>query len=485
MSLAFNECAFCHQRGHWKYHCPKKGCLSASPVSILSSQLFPIKFCAPPLSTIQPPAGSIASAPAPDPDLASLTTQISQIQHILSTSQPSPSASIVSSLHSSLLGIRCLSSRLGPAVETKLSARFVICVFLGYGLTQKGYRYYDPVSRCLYVFRHVAFLKRLSYFQLPPLTAPVSKEDLVHIDPFLSEVPSDEYIFIVPPELIPSSPPISPSSVSSSPPPLLVYSHRKASLPLVISTPAADPPNLSLTRRPVRILIGFKLLRMSCLLYRKLLVANRSTKSRLISDGSHERYKARLVAKGFSQEYGIDYEETFALVAKMTTIRTLIFMDVKNAFLNGHLTEELLLPRVTFHLRPSMPMRLFIGLLLSFTSSLDLVAYTDSNWAGNVTDRKSTFGFYMFLGDSLISWKSKKQTVVTRSTAEVEYHAMAHATAEIVWLHCLLSDLGVPQSSPTSLYCDNRSTIQIAHNIVFHERTKHIEIDCHFVRQHL
>ena len=62
---------------------------------------------------------------------------------------------------------------------------------------------------------------------------------------------------------------------------------------------------------------------------------------------------------------------------------------------------------------------------------------------------------------------------------------MAHATVEIVWLHCLLSDLGVPQSSPTTFYCDNRSAIQIAHNIVFHERTKHIEIDCHFVRQHL
>ncbi|GMP38990.1 hypothetical protein CsSME_00010017 [Camellia sinensis var. sinensis] len=216
MSLAFNECAFCHQRGHWKYHCPKKGCLSASPVSISSSQSFPIKFCAPPLSTIQPPAGSIAFVPAPDSDL-----------HILSTSQLSPSASIVSSLHSGLLGIRCLSSRLGPAVEletsmTKLSARSVLCVFLGYSLTRKGYRYYDPVSRCLYVFCHVVFLKRLSYFQLSPLTAPVSKDDLVHIDPFLSKVPFDEYIFIVPPELISSSPLISPPS-------LLVYAHQPQS----------------------------------------------------------------------------------------------------------------------------------------------------------------------------------------------------------------------------------------------------------------
>ena len=119
---------------------------------------------------------------------------------------------------------------------------------------------------------------------------------------------------------------------------------------------------------------------------------------------------------------------------------------------------------------------IFQGLLFSSTSSLDMGAYADSNWAGDVTDRKSTSGFCMFLGDSLISWKSKKQSVVARSTAEAEYRAIAHATAEIVWFHCLLSDMGVSQSSLTSLYCDNRSAVQIAHNTVFHERTKHIEI---------
>ncbi|XP_028107019.1 uncharacterized protein LOC114306062 [Camellia sinensis] len=128
------------------------------------------------------------------------------------------------------------------------------------------------------------------------------------------------------------------------------------------------------------------------------------------------------------------------------------------------------------------PTTIFQGLLFSSTSSLDLVAYADADWTGDVNDRKSTSGFCMFLSDSLISWKSKKQTIVARSTAEAEYRAMAHATAEIVWLRNLLFELGVPQSSPTSLYCDNRSAIQIAHNTVFHERTKHIKLDCHFVR---
>ena len=89
------------------------------------------------------------------------------------------------------------------------------------------------------------------------------------------------------------------------------------------------------------------------------------------------------------------------------------------------------------------------------------------------------------LGDSLISWRSKKQTVVARSRAEVEYRALAATTAELIWLHWLLQDLGVDCSSATKLHSDNRSAIQIVHNDVFHERAKHIEIDCHFIRHHL
>ncbi|XP_028096794.1 uncharacterized protein LOC114296671 [Camellia sinensis] len=78
------------------------------------------------------------------------------------------------------------------------------------------------------------------------------------------------------------------------------------------------------------------------------------------------------------------------------------------------------------------PGTIFQDLLLSSTSSLDLVAYADPNWTGDITDLKSTSGFCMFLGNSLISWKSKKQTVVARSTAEVEYHVMVHVTTKLV-----------------------------------------------------
>ncbi|GKD65512.1 uncharacterized mitochondrial protein-like protein [Tanacetum coccineum] len=127
----------------------------------------------------------------------------------------------------------------------------------------------------------------------------------------------------------------------------------------------------------------------------------------------------------------------------------------------------------------------FQTLLFPSTSSLDLHAYFDSDWAGDVVSRKSTTGFCIFLGDSLILWKSKKQNVLSRSSTEAEYCAMVVTTSEIVWLRWLLADMGVHITSPTPLYCDNRSAIQIARNTIFHKRTKHIEIDCHFTRHHL
>ena len=125
------------------------------------------------------------------------------------------------------------------------------------------------------------------------------------------------------------------------------------------------------------------------------------------------------------------------------------------------------------------------GLLLSASSDLVLKGYLDSNWAGDITDRRSTTGFCVFLGDSLISWRSKKQSVVARSTAEAEYRALADTTSEVIWLRWLLADMGVVSATPTTIYCDNKSAIQISHNDVFHERTKHIEIDCHFVCHHI
>ncbi|GJZ64223.1 retrovirus-related pol polyprotein from transposon RE1 [Tanacetum coccineum] len=122
------------------------------------------------------------------------------------------------------------------------------------------------------------------------------------------------------------------------------------------------------------------------------------------------------------------------------------------------------------------------GLHFPIHSSLQLKAYCDSDWANCSLTRRSITGFCIFLGSCLISWQSKKQYVVSRSSTEAEYRALADCTCEITWLQSLLKDLHVPITKPVLIMCDNQSSIALASNPVQHARTKHIEIDCHFVR---
>ncbi|XP_068641892.1 secreted RxLR effector protein 161-like [Aristolochia californica] len=123
------------------------------------------------------------------------------------------------------------------------------------------------------------------------------------------------------------------------------------------------------------------------------------------------------------------------------------------------------------------------GLLFSSTSSLQVRTYSNADWGSCLDSRRSTTGFCIFIGDSLVSWKAKKQTTVSRSSAEAEYRALSSTASEIIWLQQLLQDFQVKVASPALLYCDNQAAIHIASNPTFHERTKHIEIDCHFVRE--
>ncbi|KAL8145121.1 hypothetical protein AgCh_003364 [Apium graveolens] len=121
------------------------------------------------------------------------------------------------------------------------------------------------------------------------------------------------------------------------------------------------------------------------------------------------------------------------------------------------------------------------GILLASTSVAQLIAYCDSDWASCPTTKKSTSGYCVLLGISPVLWKTKKQSVVARSTAEAEYRAMALTCCEVTWLSSLLKDMGLLDLPPTLIKSDNQAALSIAANPVLHERTKHIEIDCHFI----
>ncbi|PKU68311.1 Retrovirus-related Pol polyprotein from transposon TNT 1-94 [Dendrobium catenatum] len=118
-------------------------------------------------------------------------------------------------------------------------------------------------------------------------------------------------------------------------------------------------------------------------------------------------------------------------------------------------------------------------------STLLLRTFSDADWAADPISRKSISGFCTYLGDTLVSWTVKKQSTVSRSSTESEYRALAAATADTIWIKKLLSDFSIMHSTPIDIFCDNISTIALANNPVFHARTKHIEIDQRFVRDHI
>ncbi|PKU66662.1 Retrovirus-related Pol polyprotein from transposon TNT 1-94 [Dendrobium catenatum] len=122
------------------------------------------------------------------------------------------------------------------------------------------------------------------------------------------------------------------------------------------------------------------------------------------------------------------------------------------------------------------------GLPLS-GNSFTLTSFVDLDWAGDQHDRKSTTGYCTFLGRSPVNWCVKKQSTIARSSTEAEYRALAAAAADLTWTRQLLQELGRPQIHPTQLFCDNTSAIALANNPVFHARTKHIEVDCHYIRE--
>ena len=123
------------------------------------------------------------------------------------------------------------------------------------------------------------------------------------------------------------------------------------------------------------------------------------------------------------------------------------------------------------------------GLHLRPSTNFNLYAFCDADWGCDLDDRRSTSGMCIYFGQNLISWSSKKQAVVSHSTTEAEYRSLASTVTELIWLKALLSELHLPPSMIPSIYCDNQSTVLLTANPILHNRSKHFELDLHFVRE--
>ena len=176
-----------------------------------------------------------------------------------------------------------------------------------------------------------------------------------------------------------------------------------------------------------------------------------------------------------------DYRHIIGALQYYTTTRP----DI--AYVVNQLCQYIHQPRSSYWQAMKRVLRYLKGIVnddLYYTPSfLDIHTYCDSNWAGNPNDRRSTSGYDVFLGRNLVSWSSKKQHVVFRSSIEAEYRSMALATTEFYWIQMLFKELGIGISSTPTLWCDNISAISLASNPVFHARTKHMEINYHFIRE--
>lgn len=126
-----------------------------------------------------------------------------------------------------------------------------------------------------------------------------------------------------------------------------------------------------------------------------------------------------------------------------------------------------------------------LSLMVHPSSQSELVVYSNADWSGCPDTHKSTSGYAVFLGDNLISWSSKCQNTISISSGEAKHHAVANAIAEATWLRQLLFELHSPLRCATLVYCNNISAIYMSSNPIQHQRTKHVEIDLHFVWEHV
>nr|GEX71842.1 ribonuclease H-like domain-containing protein [Tanacetum cinerariifolium] len=216
-----------------------------------------------------------------------------------------------------------------------------------------------------------------------------------------------------------------------------------------------------------------------------------------LADGTLSRYTARLVANGSMQLEGIDVDLIFSPVVKLgfwdyahpdyahmvncNCCRTPVDTESKLRD-DGDLVSDPTLYRSLAGSLRYVRGTLDHGLQLFSSSTTFLVAYSDADWVSCPTTRRSTLGYYVFLGNNLLSWSFKGQPTLSRSSVEARYRGVANVVAETCWLRNLLRELHTPLSSAMLVYYDNVSAVYLSSNLVQHQRTKHIEIDIPFVR---
>ncbi|GJS08717.1 retrovirus-related pol polyprotein from transposon TNT 1-94 [Tanacetum coccineum] len=204
--------------------------------------------------------------------------------------------------------------------------------------------------------------------------------------------------------------------------------------------------------------------------------------------------KSRLVAKGYKQEEGIDFKESFASVARPKAVRmfiafaaqkniTIFQMDVKTAFLNGPLKEEVYVSQPDGFVDPYFPDHVY-----RLKKVLYGLKQAPRAWYGKLSsfliEHHFTKGGLQFLGEKLVSWSSKKQDCISMSIAESEYVSLSACCAQVIWMRTQLLDYGYKYNR-IPMYCDSKSAIAISCNPVQHSRTKHIDIRYHFIKEHV
>ncbi|KAG9444835.1 hypothetical protein H6P81_016175 [Aristolochia fimbriata] len=437
------KCNYCKEFGHMKFTCPK---LKKSPHSTSSRRTIAASAAQDDSLPSQP-----STSPNPIPTFGDIQEMINKA--LIGLVQGSSSASALSA-----------SSGTGPVNEEdherdKLSAKFAMCVFLGYGIEQKGFRCFDPVANKLRISRHVTFWEHVPFYSLPKNSDQSSMSPIVVIDIFPD---GSSPLLSASSDSVAGSP--FDDTLSPSPPTVDVLVPSSASLsepipPLAPEVPPSAPRQSSRIRRPSVRLNDYRSF-FSALTsvyepsaYREAssdplwqqamaeelqaldkahtwdLVSLPPGKSPICckwvykvktkADGSIDRYKARLVAKAYNQEYDIDYEETFAPVARLTSVRVLLViatirhwdffqMNVKNAFLNGALIEEVYMVPPSGSSHPSGQVcrlrRALYGLkqaprawFSTFSSKVVKFGYTQSRHDSALFIRQSSSGTVLLL----------------------------------------------------------------------------------------